>query len=79
MHEDIDAKVEKNKSEYQKINHQLLTLVESHKVESYKVEEHQKEIKQLTANSEQLTTKINQIDPNKITKLKDDKKALLKQ
>ena len=79
MHEDIDVKVEKNKSDYQKINHQLITLVESYKGESRKVEEYLKEIRQLTANSDQLTTKINQIDPNKITKLKDDKKSLVKQ
>lgn len=79
MHEDIDAKVDKNKSDYQKINHQLLTLVESHKVESHKVEGYQKEIKQLTVNSEQLTVKVLQIDPTKITKLKDEKKSLLKQ
>lgn len=76
MNEEIDVKVEKEKSEYQKINHQLQTLVENHKVESHKVEEYQKEIKQLASNNEQLTMKINQIDPNKILKLKEEKKSL---
>ena len=79
MHEDIDKKVEKNKSDYQKINHQLLTLVESHKVESHKVEGYQKEVKDLTSKIQNLESRISTIDPTKIVKLKDEKKSLLKQ
>jgi len=58
MHEDIDKKVEKNKSDYQKINHQLLTLVESHKVESHKVEGYQKEVKDLTSKIQNLESLV---------------------
>jgi chromosome segregation ATPase len=79
MHENIDAKVEKNKSDYQKINHQLLTLVESHKSENQKIKVFEETLHATSQQIETLTVKINQIDPNKITKLKDEKKSLLKQ
>jgi|GEM_PF-2433674 len=79
MHEEIDAKVEKNKSDYQKLAHQLQTLVENQKSESRKVQEYQSQAKDLTSKIQNLESRISTIDPEKITKLKDEKKSLLKQ
>jgi chromosome segregation ATPase len=79
MHEEIDLSVAQKKSDYQRFAQQLQGLVESHKVESHKVEEYQRDVKDLKSKIQNLESKISEIDPSKITKLKEEKKSLQEQ